>query len=155
MARIIKSKPEMNRQAIAGRCLKGSALVPLFASLLSPSVFAAEFSIGEVEGTFNSQISIGASWRAEDRDTAHISLGNGGTLVGGALMTSTNGINDDGNLNFNKGETFSRVLKGVHDLELRYNNVGAFLRGKYWYDFELKDDEQGWGHVNNGYAAEN
>jgi len=44
-----------------------------------------------------------------------------------------------GRLNFRKGEVFSQVFKGVHDLELKSRNTGAFLRGEYWYDFELKD----------------
>jgi len=30
----------------------------------------------------------------------------------------------------------------VHDLELRYRDSGAFIRGKYWYDFELKDESR-------------
>jgi len=46
---------------------------------------------------------------------------------------------DNGNLNFKRGETFSRIFKGIHDLELRYKNFGAFFRGRYWYDAELKD----------------
>ena len=30
----------------------------------------------------------------------------------------------------------------MHDLELRYGDSGAFIRGKYWYDFETKDGGQ-------------
>ena len=39
-------------------------------------------------------------------------------------------------------ETFSKVFKGIHDLELKYGDTGVFLRGKYWYDFELKDEHR-------------
>ncbi|MNZ55313.1 hypothetical protein D3C78_732370 [compost metagenome] len=49
---------------------------------------------------------------------------------------------DDGRLNFKKGETFSKIFKGLHDLELKYGDGGAFVRGKYWYDFELKDEHR-------------
>ncbi len=125
----------------------------LVASLMAAPVLAVEFSLGDVEGSFNSQLSIGASWRAEGRDSSLISLGNGGSLTE-ASMASTNGVNDDGNLNFDDGDVFSKVFKGVHDLELRYQNVGVFLRGKYWYDFELKDEDRPWGNVVNGYAAD-
>ncbi|ESQ97716.1 hypothetical protein F753_19230 [Stutzerimonas chloritidismutans AW-1] len=59
---------------------------------------------------------------------------NGGT---GLSQTS-----DDSRLNFKKGETFSKIFKGIHDLELRYGDSGAFIRGKYWYDFELKDEQR-------------
>src|SRR5690606_26016349 len=85
-------------------------------------------------GQFDSALSVGASWalRAPDRD--FIGTGNGGQ---GDTMTS-----DDARLNFKKGETFSKIFKGVHDLELKYGNSGVFLRGKYWYDFELKDESR-------------
>jgi len=43
-------------------------------------------------------------------------------------------------LNFKRGETFSKIFKGIHDLELKYGDTGVFVRGKYWYDFELKDE---------------
>ena len=47
---------------------------------------------------------------------------------------------DDGRRNFEKGKTFSKVFKGIHDLELKYGDSGLFVRGKYWYDVELKDE---------------
>lgn len=49
---------------------------------------------------------------------------------------------DDGHLNFKRGETFSKIFKGIHDLELKYGDTGVFVRGKYWYDFELKDESR-------------
>ncbi len=52
-------------------------------------------------------------------------------------MTQTN---DDGRQNFRKGHTFSKIFKGIHDLELKYGDFGVFTRGKYWYDFRLKDE---------------
>ncbi|MBD9428275.1 DUF1302 family protein, partial [Pseudomonas sp. PDM15] len=36
----------------------------------------------------------------------------------------------------------SKIFKGIHDLELKYGETGIFLRGKYWYDFELKDEHR-------------
>src|SRR3546814_7982622 len=51
-------------------------------------------------------------------------------------------LGDDGRLNFKKGETFSKIFKGLHDLELKYGDTGVFVRGKYWYDFELKDESR-------------
>src|SRR5690606_1435593 len=49
---------------------------------------------------------------------------------------------DDGRLNYKKGDVFSKIFKGSHDLELRYGSSGAFIRGNYWYDFETKDGSQ-------------
>jgi len=96
--------------------------------------FAVNFNIGEIEGQFDSSISIGASWSTTDRDMDLVGVTNGGT---GYTQTG-----DDNRLNFKKGETFSKIFKGVHDLELRYRDSGAFIRGKYWYDFELKDESR-------------
>ena len=96
--------------------------------------YAVNFNIGEIEGQFDSSMSIGASWSTTDRDMDLVGAANGGT---GFTQTG-----DDGRLNFKKGETFSKIFKGVHDLELRYRDSGAFVRGKYWYDFELKDESR-------------
>ncbi len=96
--------------------------------------YAVNFNIGEIEGQLDSSMSIGASWSTTDRDMDLVGKSNGGT---GYTQTG-----DDGRLNFKKGETFSKIFKGVHDLELRYRDSGAFFRGKYWYDFELKDESR-------------
>ena len=96
--------------------------------------YAVNFNIGELEGQFDSSMSVGASWSMADRDMDLVGEANGGT---GYTQTG-----DDGRLNFKKGETFSKIFKGVHDLELRYRDSGAFIRGKYWYDFELKDESR-------------
>ena len=53
-----------------------------------------------------------------------------------------------------KGQTFSEIVKGVHDLSLSYQNYGAFVRGKYWYDRRLKDSEVERGHLATGYSAD-
>ena len=58
---------------------------------------------------------------------------------GGTALSRTS---DDGRLNFKKGETFSKIFKGIHDLELKYGDTGVFVRGKYWYDYELKDEDR-------------
>ncbi|WP_222910963.1 DUF1302 domain-containing protein [Pseudomonas sp. DNDY-54] len=96
--------------------------------------YAVNFNIGEIEGQFDSSMSIGASWAMDDPDMDLVGSANGGT---GYTQTG-----DDGRLNFEKGETFSKIFKGIHDLELRYGDSGAFIRGKYWYDFELKDEDR-------------
>ncbi|WP_165664322.1 DUF1302 domain-containing protein [Metapseudomonas otitidis] len=95
---------------------------------------AVNFNIGEIEGQFDSSLSVGASWSMRNGDPDLIS-----TVNGGKGQSSTG---DDGRLNFKKGETFSKIFKGIHDLELKYRDTGIFLRGKYWYDFELKDEDR-------------
>jgi hypothetical protein len=95
---------------------------------------AVNFNIGEIEGQFDSSLSVGASWSMRSPDRDLVGPNNGGQ---GQAQTG-----DDGRLNFKKGETFSKIFKGIHDLELRYRDTGVFVRGKYWYDFELKDESR-------------
>ncbi|WP_394562089.1 DUF1302 domain-containing protein [Aquipseudomonas alcaligenes] len=95
---------------------------------------AATFNIGEIEGQLDSSLSVGASWSMRGADRDLIGVNNGGD---GLAQTT-----DDSHLNFKKGETFSKIFKGIHDLGLKYGDTGVFVRGKYWYDFELKDESR-------------
>ena len=107
--------------------------VSLASSLAGPA-FGVSFNIGEIEGQFDSSLSVGASWSTAKANRDLIGVNNGGK---GLSQTS-----DDGHLNFKRGETFSKIFKGIHDLELKYGDTGVFVRGKYWYDFELKDENR-------------
>ncbi|AMN78983.1 MULTISPECIES: DUF1302 domain-containing protein [Pseudomonas] len=104
------------------------------ASTLAGPAFGVSFNIGEIEGSFDSSLSVGASWSTAKANRDLIGVNNGGR---GLSQTS-----DDGHLNFKRGETFSKIFKGIHDLELKYGDTGVFVRGKYWYDFELKDESR-------------
>jgi hypothetical protein len=86
--------------------------------------FASES--GEVKGSFDTTLSVGASWRMQDRDPALVAITNGGT--------SRDPNSDDGNLNYNKGGVVYSAIKGTHDFDLSYRNYGMFLRGTYFFD---------------------
>lgn len=108
---------------------------------------SADFYFGENEDfhlQVTSQLSMGASWRLKDADSRFI-----GSLNGGIGATTTT---DDGNLNFAKNDTFSKIIKGVHDIQLSKDNWGVFARVKYWYDKELRDESRAHGHSPNGYV---
>ena len=104
------------------------------ASTLAAPAFGITFEIGEIEGQFDSSLSVGASWAVRGADPDLVGVRNGGQ--------ASSQTGDDGRLNFKKGETFSKIFKGIHDLELKYGDTGVFVRGKYWYDFELKDEHR-------------
>ncbi|WP_141766146.1 DUF1302 domain-containing protein, partial [Pseudomonas sp. HMSC75E02] len=113
------------------------ACVPLalgLAGSLAVPAYGVTFNAGEIEGQFDSTFSLGASWALRGADSRLVGENNGGK----GLATGT----DDGRLNFKKGETFSKIFKGLHELELKYGDSGVFVRGKYWYDFELKDEHR-------------
>ncbi|WP_425054312.1 DUF1302 domain-containing protein [Pseudomonas abyssi] len=119
------------------------AALPLAIGLasFSGSAGAVNFNIGDVEAQLDSQISIGMSVSTADADKRfiHNATAVDGEPQGGKAVARTS---DDGRLNYEKGDIFSKIFRGVHDLELRYGNSGAFVRGKYWYDFETKDGSQ-------------
>jgi hypothetical protein len=105
---------------------------------------AVSFNIGEIEGQFDSSLSLGASWSTAKADQDYIGNANGGNA-----FTQTN---DDGRMNFRRDKTFSKIFKGIHDLELKYGDTGIFLRGKYWYDFELKDESREYADIDDDHA---
>jgi len=115
------------------------AALPLAIGLASftGSANAVTFNIGEVRGQLDSQLSVGASvstTSADDRFIHYQTPGEDGQAV---ARTS-----DDGRLNYDSGDVFSKIFRGVHDLGFTYGDSGAFFRGKYWYDFETKDGSQ-------------
>lgn len=124
----------MTKTTPTWRLAKLPLAVSLATALSAPAAMAVNFNIGEIEGQFDSQLSVGASWSVRGADKDLIGVNNGGR----GLSQTT----DDSRQNFKKGETFSKIFKGIHDLELKYGDTGVFLRGKYWYDFELKDESR-------------
>ena len=114
---------------------------------LSVPAAAVEFQWGELEGSFNSQISLGASWRMSEMDPRLVTPGNSP-----GFGEASTGTADDGDLNFEDGDIYSLILKGVHDFELRKGDFGLFLRGKYWYDEELANGKRPHGNSANLYT---
>jgi len=81
---------------------------------------------GAVWGSFDTTVSLGARWRMQKPDDSLIGIANGGTA------RSVN--EDNGNLNWDRGELVSLAAQVTHDLDLNYRNYGAFVRATYFYD---------------------
>jgi len=96
--------------------------------------FAVQFDAGPTSITLDTTLSYGYSVRASERDPALIGIANGGT------QRSVN--EDDGNLNFKKGDAFANVVKATVDAEVRWGNFGFFGRGSAFYDFDLHDSDK-------------
>jgi len=141
---------------LSGRAATGSAgrlsFVPPFAlaSLLVPATGLAQqtFDLGPFDGKLISRVSIGASWRTEDPSLRVVTAGN----TGGAGRASSSTA-DDGNLNYAKGDMYSFLVRGLHDLDLSAGNWGVFTRLKWWYDYEQANGDVLHGHAANDYAA--
>lgn len=106
--------------------LAGYLFVAFFLLPLLPSQ-AIQFTKGELEGSLDTTISYGASWRVEKQDSKLIGIANGGSAY------SVNG--DDGNLNYDRG-LVSNVFRLTSELELTYRNFSTFIRGTAFYDIE-------------------
>ncbi len=119
----------------------GALVLSSAMTLAAGAVSAKEFKVGAVNLAVDSTVSMGASMRAGGRDCSHIALQNGGCLTD----KGTNwGVNvDDGNLNFNSGDLVSAVVKVTTDFEARYENYGAFVRVKAFYDHVNYNDAKG------------
>lgn len=130
-----------------------SALLALSAT----STQAANFTLGEdVEVVFDSTFSYGASWRAEDRNWDTIAKVNHPRFNWSSYSASnvvyqpseiwaqpggysSNG--DAGNLNYDKGDLFSSLFKGTHELSITKGDYGMFTRFMYFYDTALMDNK--------------
>ena len=98
--------------------------------LAAPATHAIQFTQGGLTGSFDSTFSFGALYRLNDPSSANYGTTNFSNGVPG-LLNSVN--TDDGNLNYRKGWV-SSIFKGSHDLELKYGNFGALVRGYYFTD---------------------
>ncbi|WP_256670081.1 DUF1302 domain-containing protein [Pseudomonas sp. L-22-4S-12] len=95
------------------------------------NAMAVGFQLGEIDGQLDSSLSIGTSISTANPDPEQLNSATG----------------DDGRRNFRSGDVFSGIFKGSHDLELSQGDVGLFLRGSYWYDYVLRDQEQRFNNV--------
>jgi hypothetical protein len=121
---------------------------------------AFNFQWGDVSGSFDSQVSLGAAWRVEDQDPRLIGKSNlnpglclrrepDGSIAGnGCNSTSDPSLNDayvaapgsfspngdNGNLNYDKGDLVAGAAKLTSDFSLTWSNLGFFARGTYFYD---------------------
>jgi len=125
--------------------LRGCHVAIAAALAISSPAQAVQFDWGDWSGSWDNTISYGISWRGESQDSALIGIGNGGEAP--AILT------DDGNLNFEKGNVFSNIIKGTSEFEIDNGQFGGFGRIKYWYDFELMNGKQHHGHGPNNYEA--
>lgn len=109
------------------------ALVLTCASPLAAQAFQFGNEAGDINGSFDSTISLGAAFRTQGRDPALVAITNGGT--------SRDINSDDGNLIYDRGDAYSAAAKVTHDLELKYKNYGVFVRGTYFHDFVLSNKD--------------
>lgn len=126
----IKSRKPVLRFAPAKA---GFAFVGLLPLLVAAHAQAVEFSFAddEISGSIDTTVSYGQLWRVQGQDR------------------SNNDVNsNDGNRNFDTGLA-SEVFKITTDMEVTYQNYGAFVRGTAFYDTQIMDKRNDYYDANN------
>ncbi|MFZ3153565.1 DUF1302 domain-containing protein [Pseudomonas sp.] len=114
--------------AAAGFTLAG--ILPLLFAIQAQAV-EFSFAADEISGSIDTTVSYGQLWRVQGRDK------------------TKNDINtNDGNRNFDTG-LVSEVFKLTTDLEVTYQNYGAFIRGSAFYDTQIMDKRNDYLSNNN------
>ena len=121
----------MSKSFERGRWLRGGLTLAMLLFAALPAA-AFQFTLGEVQASLDTTVSYGLNWRTSEQDQEIVGIANR-TFLPGARAYSVNG--DDGNLNYDDEEYFSKVFKITSDLEMKYQNYGLFLRGTAFYDF--------------------
>jgi hypothetical protein len=107
--------------------------------LLKPLAFATLCALGgtaqaiqfnwqdAITGSVDTTLSYGIAVRAAKPDLNLIGIANGG---------NSRSVNeDDGDLNYKKGDLYSNLAKASMDIEAKWKNYGIFLRGYGFYDY--------------------
>lgn len=126
------------------------------AGILCRYAGAADFTWGEVSGRYNGSLSMGGIWNAEKPNADNIFQGNANAIGYGSpgqFNPSGGRTGDDSRLNFHKRNLVSSPFTLIGEMELHWQNYGAFMRGKAWYDYTLSNREVDFGHSANGYKA--
>jgi hypothetical protein len=116
----------------------------------------AEFDLDGGKLSVKGSVTIGTAYRTQSQDT-ELTPNVNSSLVGiaGTALTASTGRNqDDGNLNFNKGDPVAQVLNAYLSAEYQRGNYGALASAKAWYDYALEDASHPWGNFPNAYAAD-
>jgi hypothetical protein len=127
--------------------LLACAVMPCGFAVPTP-VRAVEFRAGEIDVSLRGVVGAGTAFRTEDTDPALVSRVN--AAAAGVVGTAAGGRNqDDGNLNFRRGDAVSTVAKAFVDLEAKYQNLGLQVSALAWHDFVLTDGKRPWGNLPN------
>lgn len=140
-----KNKSHQLRLAPRAAGFALASILPLAVGTAS----AFELNLGAVQGSLDTTVSYGSTWRMEAPDQALSA--DYATYADAVAANRRTFINkNDGDSNFdNDSRPVSSVFKITSDLELKYDNVGAFVRGTAFYDTVLMDEEPNRASVNN------
>jgi hypothetical protein len=134
-------------RALRRRLACGAAAGLLAGTALPASAFKFDLG-GGFSGAFDSTLSYGVQMRTQSRNCTLISQDNGGCAATTAELPEASQdayfLNaDDGDLNYNKWDLFSMVVKGTHELQLKMPwDLSFFGRVSELYDWRIGQTER-------------
>lgn len=136
---------------------------PLVAALVfmaaSSAVQALHFEpTDELQIDLDTTLAYGAMWRVEEQEKGRMGIGlpEIGFWGGAGQVTDSQEYldsvllwnSDDGNRNFDKGDLVSNRMAVTSDMDMKFSNMGFFLRAQVFYDSvyfeETSWDGEGW-----------
>lgn len=138
-------RPSTNRVAVL-----------LLSALGTLASHAAEDTPADGKWSVKGSVTTGVAYRTVSQDTDLVADVNSSQVgIRGTALTPTTGRNqDDGNLNFDKGEAVSEVVNGYLSVEYRSGDHGVVASAKAWYDHALEKASHPWGNIPSGYAPD-
>lgn len=100
-----------------------TAIAAAAAGLISGPALAVDFKIGELEAAFDTDLTWGLSMRTAKPDPLN------------------QGVYGNRYLFQDKWDIFSNAVKGSHTLEVKGDSYGALVRGNWFYDFEMANQD--------------
>ncbi len=143
----------MNRQAknirrqsrILRPCLLASAVA---LALTANQASAIDLSTDNVSIQLDTTISYGIGFRASERDDDLVAKAFFNPLIVQAPIEQQiaatgrfSANSDDGNLNFDQWDPIFNQARVTSELSIGYKNFGAFVRGNFFHDFTLNDED--------------
>ena len=99
---------------------------------------AVEFNFGEANLQIDNLVSVGAGFRTSKQDCTHVAKPNGGCSAGNGAGIGLN--DDDGNINTDQWDPYTTTVKITTDFDLQWQNFGAFVRTKAFYDYWVNEE---------------
>jgi len=142
----------MRTDTVQARARPAKTQIAIALALFAPALHAAEFDFDGLRVKTTVALGAGSAWRTTGRDPNLLPAANAN--LAGLDHGATHGRNqDDGNLNFDRGDRISTVIKGFGAVDVEQDGFGARLSAKAWDDFALADDTHRWGNWPSGYAG--
>lgn len=132
----------MSQTTLGFRLLAGGIIAGSIGMAGASPASAEDYKFGEMSLSVDTTLSLGVGIRTSKQSCTKISVANGGCPLPTPNGQGTGGggggndINtDDGDINFGQWDPYSETVKFVTEAQAKWQNYGAFVRVKGFYDY--------------------